>query len=117
MEGFYQHFVRFPNSAWLTVACDLPYLSQSSIEYLVSNRDRRKLATCFHNPATEFPEPLITIWEPRAYPVMLEFLSMGYSCPRKVLINSDIHQLELKDVREIKNVNTPEERDAAIRHL
>ena len=115
--GILSAFRRFPNSAWLTVACDLPYLSQSSIEYLVSNRDRRKLATCFHNPATEFPEPLITIWEPRAYPVMLEFLSMGYSCPRKVLINSEVHQLELKDIDEIKNVNTPEERDAAIEKL
>ena len=115
--GILSAFQRTPNAAWLTVACDLPYLSASTIAYLIANRDPRKLATCFHNSDTQFPEPLITIWEPRAYPIMLEFLSMGYSCPRKVLINSDVLQLDLKDIQEIKNVNTPEDRDEALNSL
>ena len=99
-----------PNAAWLTIACDLPLLDQSTLEQLVKARDMSKLATCFYNPDTQFPEPLITIWEPRAYPVLLYFLSLGYSCPRKVLINSNIKMIDLDDVTKIRNSNTPQDR-------
>ena len=94
-----------PNNAWLTIACDLPLLNQTSLEMLVQQRNPSKLATCYHNPDTQFPEPLITIWEPRAYPVLLEFLSQGYSCPRKVLINTDIEEIHVEEVAFMENVN------------
>ena len=58
----------------------------------------------------------MTIWEPRAYPVMLEFLAQGISCPRKVLINSDVKLVETDDVY-IYNVNTPEEYDSIRKDL
>ena len=64
----------------------------------------------------EFPEPLVTIWEPKAYPIMLQFLAQGISCPRKVLINSDVELLETDDVY-IYNVNTPEEFDSVKKKL
>ena len=97
-----------PNNAWLTIACDLPLLNRTSLEVLVKHRNPSKLATCFHNPDTKFPEPLITIWEPRAYPVLLEFLSQGYSCPRKVLINTDIEEIHVEEVAFMENVNDPQ---------
>lgn len=98
-----------PNHAWLVVACDLPLLDTPTLQYLNDNRQPSALATAFHNPATNFPEPLITIWEPKSYPTLLHFLAQGYSCPRKVLINSVIHTLQLTDTSVLKNVNTPEE--------
>ena len=101
-------FREFPNQAWLTVACDLPLLNKESLRLLVEKRNPSKLATCFHNPETKFPEPLITIWEPRAYPVLLEFLSQGYSCPRKVLINTDIEEIHVEKVDFMENVNDPQ---------
>jgi molybdopterin-guanine dinucleotide biosynthesis protein A len=52
---------------------------------------------------------LITIWEPKSYPVLLSFLAQGCSCPRKVLINSDVNLLSAPDPQELTNVNTPEE--------
>nr|WP_262918291.1 NTP transferase domain-containing protein [Mucilaginibacter straminoryzae] len=104
-----------PNAAWLTLACDLPYLTSATLQYLVGRRNPSKLATAFLDSDAQFPEPLITIWEPCAYPVMLQFLSQGYSCPRKVLINSDIELLHAPDVKEFRNVNRPEERDEALR--
>jgi len=96
-----------PNHAWFTIACDLPHLDKKTIKHLVASRNPSKLATCFHNPETKFPEPLITIWEPRAYPVLLEFLSQGYSCPRKVLINTDIEEIEMSDPIHMLNANDP----------
>ncbi len=62
------------------------------------------------NDSTGFPDPLITLWEPRAYPVMLEFLGLGYSCPRKVLINSDV-EIVHGDQEWLTNVNTTEQLD------
>lgn len=108
--GILSAFQHNPNSAWLTVATDIPLLDEQTIAFLVSHRDSSKVASCFYNPETDFPEPLITIWEPRAYPRLLSFLAKGYSCPRKVLINSDIALLKLNDTSVLDNANTPEER-------
>ncbi len=106
-----------PNSAWLTVACDLPFLSAETLKYLVTHRDTSKVSTCFMDSDGKFPEPLITIWEPRAYPVLLQFLAQGYACPRKALINTDVAILQAPDVSEFANINHPEERQMAMQRL
>ncbi len=106
-----------PNAAWLVTAADQPFLNDTVIERLVKERNPSKAATAFYNPETDFPEPLVTLWEPRAYPVMLQYLSQGYSCPRKVLINSDIELLKLEDASVLDNVNTPEEYEEAIERI
>lgn len=106
-----------PNAAWLVTACDQPFLTKETLELLISKRNPSKVATAFYNPETEFPEPLITLWEPRAYSHLLHFLSLGYSCPRKVLINTDIELVHLDDATVLKNVNTPEEYKEAIKIL
>lgn len=108
--GILSAFRKDPNSAWLSVACDLPYLDDSTINQLVNARNPSKVATCFYNPVTEFPEPLITIWEPRAYHILLDSLSQGFSSLRKILINSDIELIEMLDPNKMKNANTPEEK-------
>ncbi|MEM9859490.1 MAG: NTP transferase domain-containing protein [Bacteroidota bacterium] len=107
--GILSAFRKNPNTAWLIVACDVPMLDEPTLQCLINNRDVSKVATCFYNPETNFPEPLIAIWEPRAYQRLLYFLGLGYSCPRKVLINSDIHQVLLDRAQVLTNVNTPEE--------
>lgn len=100
-----------PNAAWLVVACDLPFVNESVLSQLIDNRNPAKTGTAFFNPATDFPDPLLTIYEPRAYATMLQFLALGYSCPRKVLINTEVEILQLEDADILKNINTPEERD------
>ena len=99
-----------PNVAWLCVACDLPLLTEKTLQQLIAQRDSSKIATAFYNSDTKFPEPLITIWEPKSYPILLHFLSLGYSCPRKVLINGDVEVVRLMDESVLVNVNTEEER-------
>ncbi|WP_158829509.1 NTP transferase domain-containing protein [Mucilaginibacter lacusdianchii] len=116
-SGLLSAFQTNPNAAWITLACDLPYLSAETIAYLIDHRNPSKIATAFMDSENRFPEPLITIWELRAYPVLLQFLSQGYSCPRKVLINSDVELLQVPNVRDLQNVNHPEEREAAMQYL
>ncbi len=45
---------------------------------------------------------------------MLRFLSLGYACPRKVLINSDVHHVDLVQTEVAYNANTREERNNVI---
>ena len=106
-----------PNAAWLVLACDLPFMTARTLRQLVAGRQPGRLATAFRSPDTEFPEPLITIFEPRAYSELLRFLSLGYSCPRKMLINSDIELLPTPTPNDLRNVNTPAERAAAQQEL
>ncbi|MDX1666185.1 MAG: NTP transferase domain-containing protein [Saprospiraceae bacterium] len=109
LSAFRQH----PDAAWLVVACDLPLLNGAAVQQLRSGRDSSRVATAFHNPKTGFPEPLITIWEPRAYPVLFQFLAQGYSCPRKVLINSEIALVKPEHPETLMNANQPSEAEKA----
>ncbi|MEM6347321.1 MAG: NTP transferase domain-containing protein [Bacteroidota bacterium] len=115
--GMLTAFKSDPNAAWMVLACDLPFMTTATINQLLEGRNISKLATAFYNPATDFPEPLITLWEPRAYGRLLHYLSLGYSCPRKVLINSDIELLQHTQPEEMANINKPEEYEAAIKKL
>ncbi|MDP5139269.1 MAG: NTP transferase domain-containing protein, partial [Spirosomaceae bacterium] len=99
-----------PNAAWLVVACDLPFVNEAALKQLISNRNSSKIGTAFYNPETEFPDPLFTVYEPKAYATMLQFLALGYSCPRKVLINSDTEVIQPINAQILENINTPEER-------
>ncbi|WP_233454816.1 NTP transferase domain-containing protein [Hymenobacter negativus] len=117
LGGILSAFQADPNAAWLVLACDLPFLTRETLEYLVTNRQPARLATSFRSPWDAFPEPLVSIWEPRSYGQLLRFLSLGYSCPRKALINSDIELLAPPAPAELRNVNTPAERAAAEQEL
>lgn len=117
MGGILSAFRADPNTAWLTVACDLPHLSEKTLNYLIAHRNPSKVATAFLDPQGKFPEPLVTIWEPRGYAVLLEYLSQGYSCPRKVLINAEVEILQAPDKREFVNVNHPEEYTAVVKEI
>ena len=102
-----------PNTAWLVLAVDLPYLTQNTLSDLMQQRAPQQVATAYLNHETGFAEPLVAIYEPKAYTRMLQFLALGYSCPRKVLINSDTCLVEPREARELTNVNTPEEFEKA----
>lgn len=97
------------DKAWLVVACDLPLLNEATIRCLIDNRAITKMATTYQSPYDGLPEPLITIWEPQSYPVLLNFLGKGITCPRKVLLNSDVLSLEPLQPEALMNVNTPED--------
>ncbi|MBE4949837.1 NTP transferase domain-containing protein [Chryseobacterium culicis] len=97
------------DKAWLVVACDLPLLDKNSLEFLIQSRDPEKTATTYESPFDGLPEPLITIWEPKSYPLLLNFLGTGNTCPRKVLLNSDTLILKPANPDALMNVNTPED--------
>ena len=106
--GICSAFQKDPNKAWLVLATDLPFVDDDLIKLLLKHRNPKKIATAIKGKNKPFVEPLIAIYEPKAYPVLLSYLAQGYSCPRKVLINSDVEIVEVDD-QYVRNVNTPEE--------
>lgn len=95
--------------AWLTVAVDLPFVDKKALKFLLDNRNPFKAATAFKSNFKDFPEPLMSIYEPHSRHRIFKFLGLGYSCPRKVLINSNVELLDQQNPRWLDNANTPEE--------
>ncbi len=109
-------FQENPDVAWLVLATDLPFVNDEVIKLLLKHRNPSKVATTIKGKNSQFPEPLIIIWEPKSYTLLLNYLAQGYSCPRKVLLNSDIEIIEIDD-DFIRNINTPEEFKAAHKEI
>lgn len=109
-------FRKDPNKAWLVMATDLPFVNSELIKKLLTNRNPKKIATALKGKSKPFAEPLITIYEPKAYPLLLSYLSQGYSCPVKVLINNPVEIVEVEDA-VIQNINTPEDFKNALNEL
>jgi molybdopterin-guanine dinucleotide biosynthesis protein A len=102
-----------PKAAWLVVACDLPFLTESTLRHLIEHRDSGRMATAYRSHHDGLPEPLCAIWEPSASAAVLAHLAAGKQCPRKLLINADCKLIDLADANALDNVNTIEELEAA----
>jgi molybdenum cofactor guanylyltransferase len=113
LAGINAALTAHPNSAWLVLACDLPFLSRGILDYLISNRDASRIATAYRSAHDRLPEPLCAIWEPSSLSSIRQWIAAGKECPRKLLINSNTALLDQPDSRALDNVNTPQERAAA----
>lgn len=110
-------FLTNPDVAWLVLACDLPFMDKDLIMKLIDGRDPSVIATTIKGKTKQFPEPLITIYEPRAKMRFFNFLSLGYNCPRKVVINSLTKDIEIENEQQIENINTIEEKSEALKKI
>ena len=109
LGGIISAFMSFPDNAFFVVACDVPLLSEMELNELIEKRDFSRNATAFISPHDKFPEPLISIWEPKSYPVIMQFVAQGYSCPRKVLINSSCQLVTPANPEHLMNINTQDD--------
>jgi len=106
-----------PKAAWLVLACDLPFLTEGTLQHLIAHRDPHKVATAYRSAHDGLPEPLCAIWEPSAREGVLAYVAGGKRCPRTFLINSDATLLDLPERAALDNVNTREEFESAIAAL
>lgn len=97
-----------PGSAWLAVACDLPYLTVQTLAYLIRHRNTSAFATAFINEEDGLPEPMLAIWEPKAYPILLQDFIKENVSMRKALMSQDTLLLHAPDLVELRNVNDPD---------
>ena len=109
IAGIRSALAAHPTTAWLVLACDLPFLSDAAIEALLQARDPKRLATAYISAHDGLPEPLCAIWESAAAPALADYQAGGGHCPRKFLIRHGARLLDPVDPRALDNVNTPEE--------
>ena len=113
--GILSAMKRYPDRAWLVLACDLPFVNERALQKLLKERDTSKIATAYKSTHDQLPEPLCAIWEERSYPWILKFIKQGIYCPRKILINSDARIIEPQHKNSLDNVNNPEEYKQALK--
>jgi molybdenum cofactor guanylyltransferase len=106
-----------PDAAWLVIACDLPFLDESTLKVLISARDPQRSATAFRSSHDGLPEPLCAIWEPSSHAAIETYVDSGKTCPRKFLIRSDARLIDEPNPRALDNINTPEEYGTAMTSL
>lgn len=108
--GIISAFEKNPETAWLVVACDMPFVNREAIEYLIKHRNPEKFATAFENQEEHFPEPLLTIYEPKIFKKLNQAVSQGKKSPMKVLQRLEVELLEVFDNEMLVNINTLKQR-------
>ncbi len=117
MGGILSAFSKYPNAIWLVIACDLPFANKEMFIELIQQRNPFKTATCFINPDKGWAEPLCTIYEPKARNRLFQFLGAGYSCPRKMLLNSEINTIKSDNLKGLENANTIDDYKKSKQHI
>ena len=105
-----------PDSAWLVLACDLPFVDDAAISHLISRRDGR-LVVAYASSHDGLPEPLCAIYEPGSRAGVQSAIASGRNCPRKFIIGTGVALLPQPDPAALDNVNTPEDLQRARGHL
>jgi len=109
MGGILSALETHSDKAWLVLACDLPFLTETTLQHLIAHRDPAALATAYRSAHDEKPEPLCAIYEPTIAGRLREFVAQGNQCPRKALAMLGVPLLDLPEARALDNVNHPHE--------
>ncbi|MBO0938501.1 NTP transferase domain-containing protein [Fibrella sp. HMF5335] len=94
-----------PAAAWLVVPCDLPHLDSPTLSALLAGRNQTAVATAFRDSDHRGPEPLVSIWEPTAGPLLAQFYQTGQRSPRRFLLENGVHLLNAPGGNVFENVN------------
>lgn len=109
---------KYPDAAFLVLACDLPLIDITALKQLILERNPAKKATAFALKETPLPEPLCAIWEPQALKESVAYLESGKgACPRKYLINHNTQLVFPKDENVLLNANSKAEYKEALEKL
>lgn len=110
---------KYPNVAWLVLACDLPLIDEKSLTDLIAARKNSAYATAYSLRENPLPEPLAAIWEPKGLKAAISYMKTGTngSCPRKFLINNDTHLVFPTDEQVLINANSELEYREALTKL
>jgi molybdopterin-guanine dinucleotide biosynthesis protein A len=114
--GLHAAWQRFPSAALLVLAVDMPFVDAGLLQRLSERRNPARLATAFRH-ADGLIEPLCTIWEPRAAPLLARTVPPAAPSLRRILESHEVELLEAPDAAQLASVNTPEALEQARRAL
>jgi molybdopterin-guanine dinucleotide biosynthesis protein A len=110
LGGVMSAMAQHPEYSWVVMACDMPNWSAESIQFLISARNPKKMATAFWNGEKQWAEPLATIWERESK----GFISMWMAqsrCARKLLARLPMEKIVPLEVSWLQNINSPQEKE------
>jgi len=109
ISGLLTAFQAHPEVNWLVLACDLMWIQRTTIEHLLSQYQETTIATCYINSEHGFPEPLCTLYTPKAHAIFAKAYHNGIYCPVEILKNQPCTLVMPQNADELMNVNTPED--------
>ena len=109
MAGVLSAFQFDPVCAWLIIACDLPFVNEKAVSFLISKRDPAKEASFFIESQHFFPEPFLTIYEPSILPSLQQAHARGQWSINQVLQHCNANPVISDDPRLLWSANTPED--------
>lgn len=98
-----------PEADWLVVACDLPNIDATTLEFLLQHRVTEQPFVAYRSSHDDLPEPLCALYTVGSDKLLQQFVDDGVRCPRKMLIRSDTLLLHQPNPRALDNVNTPDD--------
>ncbi len=107
LSGILTALEKYPDKAWLTLACDMPLISEASLKQLIRERSASQLITTMINSSGE-PEPLFSIWEPRCLPYLINYWVSGKRSPGKFIFDNPYQAVIPGDPSVLTNINTPQ---------
>lgn len=117
-NGLLSAHKKYPEMAWLVLACDLPLVDLAALQELIAARDPNAMATAFAQKEDPLPEPLCAIWEPKGLENSKAYLEgENGTCPRKFLINNETKLVFPSNENVLLNANSEEEYKEAIVRL
>lgn len=111
LRGILSAMQKEPQAHWLVLACDLPFLSQATLEKLIlAFKQQPPQLTAYRSSHDDLPEPLCAIY-PSGSDQQLSQLAaqIQKSCPRKLLILLQAFLIDQDDPRSLDNINTVDE--------
>jgi molybdopterin-guanine dinucleotide biosynthesis protein A len=85
----------------------MPFVDERALQMLLKQRNVSKIATCYLHTPDNFPEPLLTVWEPAAFPALLKFAQSENISPRAFLEQADIKTINAPNPQVLLNINYP----------
>ncbi len=112
LGGLLTAFEAYPAVAWLVVPCDLPHLDAGTLRGLFAGRradngPAAQLVTAYWDAARTGTEPLVSLWEPEAGPVLRTWFMAGHRSPRQFMAHHPTTRLVAPNYFVFENVNTP----------
>jgi len=105
MSGILSAMKKYPNVSWIVLACDLPFVSKNTLNFLIKRRNLNTIGTAYKSQTDELPEPLCAIWEKNSFIQISELFKSGIHCPRKILIRLNAHLIDQQSTGELDNIN------------
>jgi molybdopterin-guanine dinucleotide biosynthesis protein A len=117
MASLLTAFDRFPDSSFLAVGCDYPFVDSNHLKKLVDSRSPSRQAVCYRNPETGYDEPLLALYENGIHPLLKQrFHQKKYSL-RFLLGELDTEVIHPPSPVFLTSIDEPEEYEKARRAL